>query len=175
MAMLLPSSSVMVVSAMLGGLVVDSEAPALGPLAEPLICCISYVICSVFISFKTLLATVGRRASTVNVQSSWFCSNRRRKLYHREGDAPDHVSPTNPSRQILSITEKHWAHSLLLSDAITTHTLTRVVDLVQDKLGSDVAGTDNANTNGNGSPVVAQPAPRGQEHGAEAGKSCKFE
>ena len=80
LAMLLPSSSVMVVSAMLGGLAVDSVLPALMPLVTPLICWISYVICSVLSAARTFVVAVGRRASTVKVQSSWFCSKRRRRL-----------------------------------------------------------------------------------------------
>lgn len=59
---LLLSSSVRVVSAMLGGLVVWMP---LRLLAELLICWISYVICSVFKAVITLPVAVGRRARTV--------------------------------------------------------------------------------------------------------------
>lgn len=80
--MLLPSSSVVCVSDMLGGV----EDPMLWidlDVAEELfICCMSYVIFSVFIASRMLVVAVGRRARTVNVQSSWFCSNRRRRLEH---------------------------------------------------------------------------------------------
>ena len=71
------SSSVMVVSAILGG--AAEESPPRGPLA-PFICCISSVMFSVFMLSRMFAVAVGRRASTVNVQSSWFCSKRRRRL-----------------------------------------------------------------------------------------------
>lgn len=80
--MLLPSSSVVCVSDMLGGV----EDPTLWidlEVAEELfICCMSYVIFSVFIASRMFVVAVGRRARTVKVQSSWFCSNRRRRLWH---------------------------------------------------------------------------------------------
>lgn len=61
--------------------------------------------------------------------------------------------------------EKHWGVSLLfLGDPIATHALTRVVDLAQHISSGDVAGADNADANGNGSPVVTQPTPRGRKH-----------
>ena len=70
-----------VVSAMLGGLAIESAPlPLLMLLAEPFICWISYVIFSVFMVSRMLVVAVGRRARTVKVQSSWFCSKRRRRL-----------------------------------------------------------------------------------------------
>jgi hypothetical protein len=76
--MLRPSSSVAFASDMLGGLV----EPMLRVLAvaDPLICWISYVIFSVFMVSRMWVVAVGSRARTVNVQSSWFCSKRRRRL-----------------------------------------------------------------------------------------------
>lgn len=59
-------------------------------VADPFICWISYVIFSVFMASRMLVVAVGSSASTVKVQSSWFCSNRRRKLYNG-------ASATNPA------------------------------------------------------------------------------
>lgn len=77
LTVLLPSSSVRVVSAILGGVAVDS---ALLAFLTPFICCISKVIFSVFMDSSTLVVAVGNKAKTVNVQSSWFCSKRLRRL-----------------------------------------------------------------------------------------------
>lgn len=77
--MLRPSSSVAFASDMLGGLV-DPMLRALAA-AEPLICWISNVIFSVSMASRMFVVAVGRRARTVKVQSSWFCSNLRRKLW----------------------------------------------------------------------------------------------
>jgi hypothetical protein len=65
---LLPSSSVKVVSAILGGVAEDS--PLLADRAAPFICWISSVIFSVFIVSTILVVAVGSSAMTVNVQSS---------------------------------------------------------------------------------------------------------
>ena len=48
--------------------------------AEAFICWISRVIFSVFMASRILAVAVGRRARTVKVQSSWFCSKRRRRF-----------------------------------------------------------------------------------------------
>jgi hypothetical protein len=74
----LPSSSVIVVSAILGGVATDSVVRI--PLVALFICWISSVMFSVFIVSRIFVVAVGSKARTVNVQSSWFCSNRRRKL-----------------------------------------------------------------------------------------------
>lgn len=64
---------------MLGGVADDS--PLLRRLfALPFICCISKVIFSVFMVSRILVVAVGSNARTVKVQSSWFCSNRLRRL-----------------------------------------------------------------------------------------------
>lgn len=68
LAMLLLSSSVKVVSAMLGGAADDSPPRTL--LAAPFICWISSVMFSVFIISRMFAVAVGSRARTVNVQSS---------------------------------------------------------------------------------------------------------
>lgn len=67
-AMLFPSSSVNVVSAMLGG-GADSGPPFFIALVA-FICWISNVICSVFMASRMAVVAEGRRARTVNVQSS---------------------------------------------------------------------------------------------------------
>ena len=82
LTMLRPSSSVVWVSAILGGV---EEEPMLwmdlDAVDEVLfICCMSYVIFSVFMASRMFVVAVGSRASTVKVQSSWFCSKRRRRL-----------------------------------------------------------------------------------------------
>src|SRR3569833_3626715 len=81
LAMLRPSSSVMVVSAMLGGLA-ESPLSLLTEFSPPaFMCWSSYVIFSVSMASSILEVTVGRRARTVKLQSSWFCSKRRRRLF----------------------------------------------------------------------------------------------
>jgi len=76
-----PSSSVAPaeLSAMLGGALVDMRRDE-ARTAEPRICWISSVMRSVFMASRMLAVAVGSSASTVNVQSSWFCSKRRRRL-----------------------------------------------------------------------------------------------
>jgi hypothetical protein len=102
LTMLRPSSSVVCVSDMLGGLVDPMLLTDLDGAAELFICCISYVIFSVFIASRMFVVAVGSRARTVNVQSSWFCSNRRRRLRmikvsmqptRLEGMGSEHTSP----------------------------------------------------------------------------------
>lgn len=66
--MLLPSSSVRVVSAMLGGGMASAPG-ALGALVA-LACWISYVMSSVLSVARMFVVAVGRRARTVKVQSS---------------------------------------------------------------------------------------------------------
>lgn len=56
-------------------------------------------------------------------------------------------------------------HLLFLCDAVAAHALTRIIDLVQDILGGDVSGANDADSDGNGRPIVAQPASCGREHG----------
>jgi hypothetical protein len=65
---------------MLGGVEDPMLWMDLDVVEELFICCMSYVIFSVFIASRMLVVAVGSRARTVNVQSSWFCSNRRRRL-----------------------------------------------------------------------------------------------
>lgn len=79
LTMLRPSSSVAFVSDMLGGLIEPMLFAAFADVVL-FICWISYVILSVFIASRMLVVAVGSNARTVNVQSSWFCSKRRRKL-----------------------------------------------------------------------------------------------
>lgn len=69
LAILLPSSSVMVVSAMLGG-AGDDDSPLRTLLGVPFICWISSVMFSVFMASRMLVVDVGSRARTVNAQSS---------------------------------------------------------------------------------------------------------
>jgi len=78
--MLLPSSSVVWVSDMLGGVDDPRLWSDLDVVDELFICCMSYVIFSVFMASRMFVVAVGSSARTVNVQSSWFCSNRRRRL-----------------------------------------------------------------------------------------------
>lgn len=59
---------------------VDAALPLLMLRAVPFICWISKVIFSVLSSSRIFVVAVGSRASTVNVQSSWFCSNLLRRL-----------------------------------------------------------------------------------------------
>lgn len=71
-----PSSSIVPTSDMVGA----RELMLFFLLAGLFICWISYVILSVLRASRMLVVAVGRRARTVKVQSSWFCSKRRRKL-----------------------------------------------------------------------------------------------
>lgn len=78
---LLPSSSVT-----LGGTEdAISEVATLLANLSALCCCSSFTICSTGIASKMLSVAVGRMASTVKLQSSWFCSNRRRRLVNVRG------------------------------------------------------------------------------------------
>lgn len=82
--MLLPSSSVMPI---VSGRLIESALPLLIDLAPlpPLSCWISRVIFSTSRASRILVAAVGSRASTVYVQSSWFCWKRRRRLSRGNG------------------------------------------------------------------------------------------
>lgn len=104
-----------------------------------------------FIASRIFVVADGRRARTVNVQSSWFCSNRRRKLQ-------DAVSQERRS----SITP--IVDSLLLGNPVAAHALPRIADLVQDILRHHVSSSNDTDTDGDGSPVVTQPAPCRCEH-----------
>lgn len=107
LTILLPSSSVT-----LGGLDPSSEgcpSPFLASFAA-FCCCSSKVILSVCNSPIILSVAVGSKASTVKVQSSWFCSNRRRRLrcslvWKSEVQIRDKGKGTNPyfSRAIRSL------------------------------------------------------------------------
>jgi len=96
---------------------------------------------------------VGSSASTVKVQSSWFCSKRRRKL-----EVPGVRTTAKP-------TADRPDDLLLLRDAIAAHTLARIVDLAQDILCDDVACSDDAHSNPDRCTITAKPAPCGAEHG----------
>lgn len=156
--MLLPSSSVS--AERLGGLV----DPMLFVLAtaEPFICWISYVILSVFIASRMFVVAVGRRARTVKVQSSWFCSNRRRRLHRQIASALGCSS----RRQREGI--------LLLGDAIAAHALARILELAQDIIGDNIAGADNTSTDGERCSVAAEPPLRGGQHGRVLGDSSSI-
>lgn len=111
------------------------------------------MICSVFMASRMAVVADGRRARTVNVQSSWFCSKRRRKL-------SDVLLV-----YMLPLTLIRWDGCLLLlRDTIAAHALASIIELANDILGRDVTSTDDAHAYSNGRPVIAQPAPSGCEH-----------
>lgn len=56
-------------------------------------------------------------------------------------------------------------HLLFLGDAFAAHALAGVVELGHDILGDDIAGTDDASANGEGSAIPAEPASYGRDHG----------
>lgn len=60
--------------------------------------------------------------------------------------------------------------SLLLGDASGAHALTRIVDPVEDILRDDVAGTDDADSDGDRRAVAPQPPARRGEHLLRPGK-----
>lgn len=105
------------------------------------------------------VVAVGRRARTVKVQSSWFCSKRRRKLYDR--------GVQGLAGEVLNMMRIWRQHVLLLGYAIATHALARIIELSQDILGCDVAGADNTSADGQRCAIALEPLPRRGEHGGE--------
>jgi hypothetical protein len=105
----------------------------------------------------------------VKVQSSWFCSKRRRKL-GRQGS-----SVRGNHRQ----QELRREDSLLFGNAVAAHALPRIVEPRQDILRHDVARSDDTDTDGDRHAVLAHPAPRRGEHGwklqqlPQGGDSCE--
>lgn len=55
--------------------------------------------------------------------------------------------------------------ALLLGYAITAHPLAGIVQLVEDILGGDITGADDAHADGNGCSIATEPPPRCSEHG----------
>lgn len=127
LATLLPSSSVRVVSAILGGVAVESPLRAL--FDALFICWISNVIFSVFIASRMLVVAVGKRARTVKVQSSWFCSNRRRRLYATSFG--QFRGACGETRLAGCRNGQPKEDVLLFGDTVATHALARIVDFVQ--------------------------------------------
>lgn len=58
----------------------------------------------------------------------------------------------------------HGTDILLLGYAIAAHALARVIEFVQHVLRDDVARPNDADANGDGRPVAAEPSPRPSEH-----------
>lgn len=102
--------------------------------------------------------TVGSRARTVYVQSSWFCSKRRRKLDHGQ-----HLTGRNHLLLRNGI--------LLFRYPVLTHALSRLGDLAQDILASDVADTDDAGANGEVRAIASEPTTRSSNHRSIEGRS----
>lgn len=101
-----------------------------------------------------LSVAVGSNARTVNVQSSWFCWNRLRRLSEM------HVStyPVHTSYDRL--------HLLFLCNSITTHALPRIRQLAQDILRSNIAGSQDSQPNRDWSAVALEPASCSRNHGS---------
>ena len=89
-----------------------SDCPNLFSLSC-LSCCSCSVICSTGKASMISSRMVGSRARTVYVQSSWFCSKRRRRLDYSQ-------QTVNRSCQLLS------TPSLFFSDPIVAHALPRL-------------------------------------------------
>jgi len=124
-------------------------------------CCNCSVICSTGRASMISSRTVGSRARTVYVQSSWFCSKRRRRLYHGQ----------HSSNQRLHLPR---VASLLFGDSVLAHALPRLGDLAQDILASDVAGTDDAGANGEARAIASEPTTRSSNHRSIEGCSGVF-
>lgn len=92
------------------------------------------------------------------VQSSWFCSKRRRRLDHDQ-----HLA----GRKHLLLRNG----ILLFRDPVLTHALPRLGDLAQDILASDVADTDDAGANGEVRAIASEPTTRGSNHRSIEGRS----
>ena len=86
----------------------------------------------------------------MNVQSSWFCSKRRRKLERQDSLVKRNYTGQQFPRE----------DSLLFGDAVATHALPRIVEPGQDILRHDVARSDDTDTDGDRRAVLAHPAPR---------------
>ena len=106
-------------SVMLGGTdgksaVDTSDGPTLLASLSAFCCCSSSSVCSTGKASKMFSTAVGRIARTVNVQSSWFCSNRRRRLeIPRECECIHHrtCQLTSPS-QCAHRSSAAWSPSL---------------------------------------------------------------
>ena len=92
------------------------------------------------------------------VQSSWFCSKRRRRLYHGQ----------HSSNQRLHLPR---VASLLFGDSVLAHALPRLGDLAQDILASDVADADDAGANGEVRAIASEPTTRSSNHRSIEGRS----
>ena len=98
---------------------------------------------------------VGSSASTVNVQSSWFCSKRRRKLVRW-----CRLSVT----WSLQTKRRKGAPILLFGNAIAAHTLASIVEFIEDIIRHDISSADNSDADGDGGAIPAEPSSRGREH-----------
>ena len=80
----------------------------------------------------------------------------------RRGDRKNGEGEDGESAVLLVLLEA--ATQVLLGDAIAAHALAGIVDLVQDILGGNVAGADDADADGDGGAVATEPPPRGGYH-----------
>ena len=106
-------------------------------------------------------AAVGRRARTVKVQSSWFCSNRRRRLF-------THVS-------IHAVSSRSSRKYVLFScDPINAHALSCLGQLPEGILAQDISHPDHAESDSKLGTISAQPSARSVYHASSIRYICVY-
>jgi hypothetical protein len=145
-----PSSSV--VSATLGGAEVPiSLGPTLRANRSAFCRCSSSSTCSTGIASSMFSVAVGRIARTVKVQSSWFCSKRRRRLCY--------LLAARPLSCLVSC-----ACILLLCDALIAHALSRLGQLPKHILPRQIPGAQHSSPNGEVCAIPPKPSSRALYH-----------
>jgi len=122
----------------------SDKPPALLDSLSVLCFCNSFVISSTGNAPMISSRIVGRSANTVYVQSSWFCSNRRRRLEHRQ-----YCSARTSIRDLL-----------LFRYPVLTHTLPCFEPFAPCVLSSKIAQPDGPSSCCQPSPVAPEPAAR---------------
>ena len=125
--------------------------PAVRPSRSAFCCWSSCVIFSTGRASRMFSAAVGRRARTVKVQSSWFCSNRRRRLIRRV-------------RMIPFRTESRGRTLLVSRNPLNAHALSCLGQFPERILACDVAHSNHAKAHSESGTIPAQPSARGVYH-----------
>ena len=74
-------------------------------------------------------------------------------------------SPSTRARHVVKIRGKEARHSLLPSNAVTAHALSRLRDLGQQVLSCEVARSDNTSSDRKALAIAPEPALRSTDHG----------
>lgn len=109
--------------------------------------CSSLNVCSTGRAWRMLSVAVGRMARTVNVQSSWFCSKRRRRL-------------SSACQRAASGIGRRGGCALLAGDALVTDALASFGELAQQVLAGEVASAQDASADGEVGAIAPEPPAR---------------